>query len=102
VVRLRVLWGPTCHLISVGLNPSSTARLRAALSRGSGFVHCRVARRNFTSGRSQNRAGTSRFTRLPMFGRCHGIRPSEQRDVGSPGGTGQTNLVPLWSDGASA
>src|SRR5689334_12230795 len=29
---------PVCHLISVGLNPSSIASLRAALSRGSGFV----------------------------------------------------------------
>jgi hypothetical protein len=30
--------------------------IRAAFSRESGFVRCRVARRNFTSGRSQNRA----------------------------------------------
>ena len=42
------------------------------------------------------------FTRLPMFGRCHGIGPSERRDAGLPGGTGQTNVVPPWSDGASA
>jgi|SRR5215510_3016260 len=50
--------------------------------------------------RGEPPGGILRFTRLPMFGRCHGIRPSERIDAGFPGGTGQT--LPLWSDGASA
>ena len=63
---------------------------------------CRVARRNFASARSQNRASTSQFTRLPMFSRCHNIAANERRALESRGGAEQTKLLRFSSDGDAA
>ena len=64
--------------------------------------NCRVARRTLTSGRSQIRTWTSRFIRLPMFGRFHGRAASGQRALDLLGVAGQTSLAPPWSCDATA
>jgi hypothetical protein len=43
--------------------------------------------------RSLNRAGPSRATRLPMFGRCHDIAANVQTTLGGRGRAAQTSLV---------
>src|SRR5262249_27027000 len=62
---------------------------------------CRVARRTFTSRLSQNRTWTSRFIRLPLFGRFHDIAANEQRARNLHSAAVQTILAPLWSGDAT-
>jgi hypothetical protein len=64
-----------------------------AIYRSSGLVHCRVARRTFTSRRSQNYVNLSIHT-APDVRRCHDIAASERGGSDLHGEAAQTNFSP--------